>query len=407
VRLGWETAHRVIDYPAVLERALSTGRVAEELGDLAPPHPDYHRLAAALAGQRRLAERPPLPEVAPGPTLRPERDPDPIRVLALELRLQTEGYLDDLASDGLLTERIGEAVKAYQADHGLVVDGYAGRFTIAMMNATPAQRIRQIEANMERWRWMPEDLGARHVRVNTPSFQLELYENGSPDTSMRIIVGRDEWETPVFSDSVRTLVVNPTWNVPKKVAVRTVVQKILADSSYLASNDFDVLSDWGRNAVPVSPDSIDWTAYTERTFPFRLRQNPGPANALGRMKFLFPNKYAIYLHDTPDRRAFHKWVRQLSHGCIRIEEPELLADFVFAADSSWSRQKLGRALRAKKPRYFSPPRPVPIHILYFTSVAGENGETRFFGDVYGVDTDVLAALDRRRAIRDKRRGAAP
>jgi murein L,D-transpeptidase YcbB/YkuD len=181
------------------------------------------------------------------------------------------------------------------------------------------------------------------------------------------------------------------------VAAKTVLTRIHEDSTYIASNDFEVFSDWGRDATLVEPASIDWSLYTESDFPFRLRQRPGPENALGKIKFMFPNRFAIYLHDSPGESQFRKWDRRASHGCIRVSDPYRIADFVFQGDSLWTPERFRRLVHTQGEKHINVPRPIPVHLVHFTVVVREDG-IYFYRDVYDVDRDLDRALVARRQL---------
>jgi len=395
IDLPWITRHRSPDLPSILEDAVESGSLARAAAILPPPQGAYRRLKRALVRYRGLEATGGWPVLPPGPTIKPENRNDPDRLALLERRLHREGYLAAVRPDSVLTERLMEGVRAFQRAHGLEVDGRVGPYTRRELNVPAVRRIEQIIVNMERWRWYPESLGPRRLEVNIPGFTLTLYENDRPDTTMRVVVGINDWETPVFSDSVRYVVFNPYWNVPKKIAVESVLTGIREDSTYLASKDFEVFSDWGRDATLVEPATVDWSEVDTEDFPYRFRQKPGAANALGRMKFMFPNRFSVYLHDTPSVNLFRKWNRTFSHGCVRVEDPFGLAAFAFAPDSTWNRARFEKTLRKAKRRIVSLPEPLPIHLMYWTAMADDSGRVVFYRDVYGVDRQMRRALARR------------
>lgn len=398
VRLPWYSTPRPMPSHEVLHTALNRRRVPQSLGELAPDRKEYQDLKKNLERYRNLAAAGGWVEVPGGPTLRPDKSPDSLRVATMEKRLHQEGFLSAVVGDGVLSESLQEAVKRFQESRGLLVDGQAGRVSIEEMNVSVEDRIQQIEMNMERWRWMPEDFGERHLRVNIPAFKLELWDGGdTPDTTIRVVVGRKKWETPVFSDSMRYVVVNPYWRVPSTVAGKTILTKILEDSTYLASSNFEIFTDWGRDAEKVDPATVDWESISATDFPYKLVQRPGPSNALGSVKFLFPNKFAIYLHDTPSSASFRRWSRSYSHGCVRVEDPMRLAEFAFAADTLMTPEKFAKAVKSRRHRTFTLPEPVPVHLIYFT-VEEQDGVVRFYRDIYRVDRDLARAIEKRRPL---------
>jgi len=381
---------RSLDLAAVLNTALVGGGMEAALRGLDPALPEYAALRAALPRYRALAASGGWERVAPGPNLGPDRSADSLRVSVLERRLAAEGYLGDVTGDGVYSDRMAEAVGRFQIRHGLEPDGVVGRWTLEAINVPATRRVREIELGMERLRWLPADLGERYVRVNIAAQRLDLFDHGRIDTTLRVIVGRDEWETPVFSDSMRYIVLNPYWNVPDHIAAHTILTKVLEDSTYLKSGDYEVFSGTGREAAMVDPASVDWASFAgSEEIPYRIRQKPGPQNALGRMKFMFPNRFNVYLHDTSDPRLFRKQDRQLSHGCIRVESPLTLARFLFA--DAWDPERFERASRSKGEKTLRLPHTVPIHLVYWTATADDQGVS-FFADAYGADAELDRVL---------------
>ena len=283
-------------------------------------------------------------------------------------------------------------MKRFQWRHGLTADGVLDAATRAELNVSAERRVEQLELNLERWRWLPQDLGRRHIIVNIAAFELEVVEDEAVVLAMRVVVGRPYQHTPVFSDTMRYLVLNPYWQVPHDIAVKEVLPRVQRDLSYLAQQKMQVFQGWGPEAEEIDPATVDWSAITPASFPFRLRQDPGPINALGRIKFMFPNKFNVYLHDTPARPLFDETRRDFSHGCIRIQKPIELALYLLRKDPHWNRETLLRALDEVVDRSVPLPEPIPIHLLYWTAWADEDGTIQFRRDIYGRDAPLLEAL---------------
>ena len=262
--------------------------------------------------------------------------------------------------------------------------------TRAELNVSAAMRVEQLRINMERWRWLPQDLGRRHILVNIAAQVLEVVEDGEVVLRMRVVVGREYKRTPVFSDTVRYIVLNPNWHVPTSIAVEEMIPKMQEDSTYLERFGMHLLTD-GSDPQEIDPRTVDWSSVTPDSFPYRVRQDPGRLNALGRMKFMFPNRYDIYLHDTPARNLFGKAQRDFSHGCIRIEKPIDLAVYAMKK-SRWNREAIEQALDEGTERTIYLPRPIPIHLLYWTAWADEDGTIEFRTDINGVDRALSGAL---------------
>jgi murein L,D-transpeptidase YcbB/YkuD len=247
---------------------------------------------------------------------------------------------------------------------------------------------------MERWRWLPEDLGERHVLVNAAAYELEAVEGGEPVLTMRAIVGRPYRQTPVFSDRISYMVFSPYWHVPHTLAVQDQLPLQKQDPGYFRRMGIRVFRGWGADAAEVNPDSVGWSRVTAKGFPFRLRQDPGPQNALGRVKFMFPNPYNVYLHDTPARELFRKQTRNFSSGCIRVEEARTLALWLLRGETAWTPERVDRAMEAGREETARLTKAIPVHLLYWTAWAEEEGTIQFRPDIYGRDEPVARAMDR-------------
>jgi murein L,D-transpeptidase YcbB/YkuD len=272
-----------------------------------------------------------------------------------------------------------------------------GTATLRMLNVPAEYRVRQIEINMERWRWMPESLGDWYLMVNIANQRVQVIENGRTVIDMRVIVGLQEGRhnTPVFSDSMRYVVINPYWHVPRSIVIREMLPRLRRDPDYLSRNHFEVFSGWGSEGGALDPTTVDWNAVDgeSESFSYRFRQKPGPNNALGRLKFMFPNKYRVYLHDTPPGVLFDSNVRTFSHGCIRVERPVDLAEYLLGRNNEpWSRSDIVDAIRDDERHIVLLDRKLPVHVLYLTAWIDENGLMNFREDPYGRDkrlTDVF------------------
>ena len=273
-------------------------------------------------------------------------------------------------------------------------------------DAAAAASADSVRANLERWRWLPRDLGRRHLRVNTPAFTLEAFDAGEPVLAMRVVVGEVDWKTPLAHGVISHLVLNPAWQVPRSIATREMLPAAQRDPGYFAAAGIQLLVDGDGEAREVDPASIDWQVVTAARFPFRLRQPPGPRNPLGRIKFVFANPYSVYLHGTPAAGAFERPLRALSHGCVRVEGEIALAGFALAPDPAWSRERLVESLRGASEQRLALPLPLPVHLLYFTASADAEGTASFTGDPYGWDRALVDALDGLRPLAAWSRAAA-
>lgn len=389
----WVPSRSEVDLLEVLERALTEERVGRVLEELRPPHEDYRRLRDALERYRRIASAGGWPTVPEGTGLSP--GDTAARVAALRARLRASGEHTDTVGDGadsVYGPDLAEAVRGFQRRHGVEDDGIVGPATLAALNVPAADRVRQIRVNLERWRWLPRTLGERHVRVNAADFRAEVVDDDEVVLSTRVIVGKDYRKTPVMSDRITYLVFSPYWHVPHSLAVKDQLPLQKQDPDHFRRIGMRVLRGWSGDAPDVDPDSIDWSEVSARSFPYRLRQDPGPKNALGRVKFMFPNRFSVYLHDTPGQDLFARRDRSFSSGCIRVERAAELATYLLRNDPAWTAGSIREAMNAGNERTVRLPEAVPVHLLYLTAFS--DGETvQFRPDIYDRDSAVRDGLE--------------
>jgi murein L,D-transpeptidase YcbB/YkuD len=396
----WMANRREADLAVVLQKALDANRIKATLEDLLPQQPGYGRLKEALQKYRDLAARGGWPSVPEGPKLqRGDRGP---RVALLRSRLVSEGVLHqgDSVEAELFDNLLDEAVRQFQQRHGLDTDGVVGPVTLGALNVSAQDRVRQIEVDLERWRWLPQELGQQYILVNIANFELDVVEGGQPVLVMKVVVGKDYRRTPVFSDKITYLVLSPCWNVPPSIAVEDKLPLIKKDPGYLAKQNMKLIGGGGAEAKEIDPMTVDWSKITAQNFNYRLRQDPGPSNALGRVKFMFPNKFNVYLHDTPSRELFAKPERTFSSGCIRLEKPIELAQYLLRDAPKWSRENILAAIDKRAEQTVQLPKKVPVHLLYWTAWVTEDGAAHFRKDIYGRDKLVAAALAEKPPIAD-------
>ncbi|MGH7616659.1 MAG: L,D-transpeptidase family protein [Gemmatimonadaceae bacterium] len=335
--------------------------LAGGLERMRPEDPGYDSLRVQLARYREIVANGGWPAV-------PDGDGNsPARVRALRARLGAEGYaVDSTRGAGVYDKRLAAAVHEFQTLHAIGEDGVLGPETIEALNLPAEYRAAQIAANLERYRWLPRSLGTRYILVNVPAFKLTAFDSGEKVLQMKVIVGKDyeDKATPVFSDSMEFVVFRPYWNVTPDIAAKEIFPK---GPGYLAANDMEVYNDHGREAV---------------------RQRPGPKNALGFVKFMFPNDYNIYLHDTPNHELFSKDVRAFSHGCIRVENPSDLAQWVLG----WPADRVDAAMHGADNHHVNLPRKVPVYIVYFTTFV-DDGQLHFGNDLYDRDSKLVQELE--------------
>ncbi len=349
-------------------------------------HPQYLALQAALQDYRTIEAAGGWPLIPPGETLRPGMT-DP-RVPTLRARLMVTG---ELAPEPVAGERYDEAlvaaVRRFQLRHGLDADGAVGPRTLRALNRTVGERIDQLRLSLERARWVLRGIGDDFVLVNIAGARTYVYKGGDLVWRTRSIVGQRYRKTPIFRDEIRYMELNPTWTVPRSIFVEDKLPLIREDPGYLARGGYKVFD---RDWQVLDPSVVDWWALDPP--PVTLVQAPGPGNALGQVKFMFPNRFAVYLHDTNDRSLFDRASRSLSSGCVRVEQPFVLADLLMADDPTWNHARLEAILASGRATRVDLPKPMPVLLTYYTAWV-EDGEVLFREDIYDRDEAVLEALD--------------
>lgn len=381
---GWEARREAPDLAGTLHGAASED-VRTWLAALQPRHPEYQALRGALMDLYGQQEQGGWVQVPDG-TFRLGRSH--ASVVLLRQRLAAGGYLSGAAATSaspVYSEEVDKAVRGFQTHHAIAASGVVDAATRTAMNVSIDERIHQVTVNMERWRWMPDDLGARHLLVNIPYYHLMERENGKVIEDIRVVVGTRENQTPIFSGLMETVVFSPYWNIPDSIAEGETAPAMARDPRYLARNNIEILRRSGTGEpTQVDPSSVDWDDPRELE-QLAFRQRPGPNNALGHVKFLFPNEHNVYLHDTPADELFARPGRAFSHGCIRVEEPEALASYVLRDDPAWTDALILDAMNAGVEKHVKLKAPIPVHIVYFTAWVDDSGGLHFQPDVYGYD----------------------
>jgi L,D-transpeptidase YcbB len=371
------------DSAEVLANVAGAADPAAALASYNPQNPEFAALRDALAAARS-PDAVILPAIAPGSVMK--LGFSDARVPTLRDRLGVTA--DPTADPKKFDQPLDDAVKAYQKSAGLNADGAVGPVTLAALNAEAGDHADLILANMERWRWMPEDLGSFYVRVNIPNYNLDVYQDGQVIWTTHIIVGKPTNQTPIFSDEIETVVVNPVWNVPSSIAIKEMLPDILANPA-AALAGYDVYYNANGRFQQVNPFTIDW--YRVDMSRIQIKQPPGEANALGSIKFLFPNPFDVYLHDTPIKSLFASDYRAYSHGCMRVQDPWGFADVLMTQEKGMSTAALKKLVGGPE-QQFSLPAHIPVHITYFTAWVDTSGKLQIRDDIYGLDSLVERSL---------------
>jgi murein L,D-transpeptidase YcbB/YkuD len=387
---AWNFSRQIArqDPLAYFNKVLDTKTVALTLATLGPQNHHYRWFQKGLREYRTIMAAGGWPSVSEGPVL--TTDSSGARVVELRRRLRITRDLTTLdpANPEEFDAGLEAAVKHFQNRHGIDADGKAGPRTIEELNVPVETRINQLRASLERMRWVFRDLPDKYLIVDIAGFHAYLMEDGEEVWGTRVQVCKPYHATPVFKDTMRYLDINPTWTIPPGILRKETLPAIRRDPSYLSRNNMSVVTTSGQI---VDPATIDWPA-TTKGFPYMIRQEPGPHNALGRIKFMFPNKYMVYLHDTPSKGLFARSERAFSHGCIRTQNPFDLAELLLA-DQGWDRARIDKAVASKKNTRVNLENPIPVLLLYWTAEVDEDGAAYFRKDVYNRDKPIIEGLD--------------
>ncbi len=355
---------RRADATEALRQVAAGGDVKQILISLEPNQSGYDLLKKGLAKYRKIALNGGWPSIPEGPALRPGMTDR--RVAAMQRRLVVTGELAEVSpKPDFYGPELQAAVKAFQLSHGLEDDGVAGPATVKEMNVTARARIRQLELNMERWRWFPPIPGGRFILVNVSDFQMSVFEDFKPVLTMRVVVGMPLWDTPSLTSKVTRIVLNPSWYVPKNIVLEEVVPGMIKNPNYLKKNNLLVVT--GKADTQIDPKTISWKSVSESNLNFRVMQPPGPKNPLGQIKFLFANTYEVYMHDTPSGKLFDRNVRTFSHGCIRIEKPMELRRYLLKDSPEWTEERIQKVIDGGIETGINLKNPIEVHLFYLTA----------------------------------------
>ena len=396
---AWRIKTEKFDARAHLETAIANDSIKASLAELTPRAPEYERLRDLLVRYRAQQAKGGWPNVPPMKLKPGQKSP---HVGALAKRLAASGdYTGSIPTEGaaaVYSPELQEAVKVFQRRHGLADDGVVGAAVVAALNIPIEHRLDQIAMNMERWRWLPRDLGDRFILVNIPEMQLDIFEGTKVPLTMRVVVGKQDTPTPIFNDEMTHVVFSPYWNVPDSIAQGETLPAVLNDPSFLQRTNMEVVDKAGNVLDPASIDLSDPAAY-------RFRQKPGGENSLGLVKFMFPNQFNVYLHDTPADSLFERAARSFSHGCVRVEDPVALAQYVLRDQPEWTLERIREAMEAGTEKHVKLKTPIPVFLGYWTARVRPDNTVQFREDVYRVDARLQARLNDRLA-RLRRSGEA-
>ena len=374
----WSIPGHRTELTSSLISALRDGGPSEFLQSLRPAAPQYARLREAYKSYREIASIVWFPIESSPEVVIGSQDS---RLTEVVRRLVVLG---DLPHFTTVNGEVLAAVKRFQARHGLAVDGRIGFATLAEFNVSPAARAKQLAINMEYWRLLPHGWPTKYVFVNAAAATLDIVENERTTYATRVIVGDPAHPTPIMATTIRAVTLNPSWTVPRSIAVREILPKLQRSSEYLRRNNIIVVDrDWDPFGV-----ELNWRDYSANKFPFLLRQKPGPRNALGLVKFEMTNDFDVYLHDTPERHLFDRPARALSHGCVRVQCATELAERLLGSPSTWLETNAAGVLATGETKTIPLPNPLPVYVLYFTAFVTQDGQINFRPDIYGRDAAV-------------------
>jgi murein L,D-transpeptidase YcbB/YkuD len=378
------------DEPVVaIQAILDAGNLAKELEALRPQRIVYSNFRSALKKYRAIKAEGGWESLPEGPTLKKGMKSD--RVVLLRKRLKITGDLElDASNSNSFDDQLEQAVIRFQNRHHLTADGAVGKQTLAALNVPVEDRIDQIRINLERVRWVLHAISGQFVIADIAGFEVFVYENDEIVWTSRVQVGKPYRETPVFKSEITYLELNPTWTVPPGILAKDILPAVKKDPNYLKDRNINVID---RSGKAVNQKTIDWSKYTGRNFPYQLRQEPGPANALGLIKIMFPNKHLVYIHDTPSKALFERTDRTFSSGCIRTEKPFELAELLLNDPGKWNMESFKQVIDSGRTQRVKLAKPVPVLLFYWTIAVSQDGTVRFKKDPYKRDAEVLQGLN--------------
>ena len=391
-----------VDLVAALDQLAQSDNVAAALESRNPDNPQFRALVAELAKLRGQDTDPPRP-IAEGTFIRPgQSDPqlanviaDIGRVASAELKQKFASVLSDTAEPQVYTPERANLVRAFQKEKGLSPDGMIGKSTIRALTSrteAKADKIAKVKFALERLRWLPRELGNTYVFLNEPAFEVSYIEPGKAPLTMRAVIGRPDAQTYFFTDRIKDVQYNPYWNVPRSIVINEMLPKLYRDPSYLNDRGYEVSNQRGRQ---IASNSVDWAAFAHDKVSVEVRQPPGRRNALGQVKIEFPNKHAIYMHDTPEKHLFAHASRAFSHGCVRLQHPREMAAALLGRNVGYVDKRIASGDSESE----KVTRDIPVYLAYFTAWPDANGSVHYYDDVYSRDAHLQTALAKTEAER--------
>lgn len=395
IHAGWVTYRPKFSPLSLIETAALSGSLSELFAQALPKEYHYTELQASLIRYFEMQKNGGWPIVSFKGVLKPGESHDVVPFLRERLRITGDYGRCNSKEDNRYDSCLKDAVVHFQKRHGLEDAGIIGTKTMAALNVPIEKRIEQIRLNLDRIKWLHERNAKRHIIINIPAFALFFEENRALRLQMKVITGTRKNPTPVFSNTVRTIVLNPHWNVPKSIIQKEMIPKIFKDPHAMAKDKIEIYTGWGQDAKKVSASSVNWGEYRySKTVPYRFAQTPGYHNALGKVKFLFPNQFSVYMHDTPTKSLFGRNIRAFSHGCIRLSQPIELLETFSTFNDNIDFEKAQERLKGTKKEFLTLTEKVPVDVVYLTAYVDYDGVLQFRNDIYGYDKMQLQSYRR-------------
>jgi murein L,D-transpeptidase YcbB/YkuD len=387
---NWHVQPKSLELAPYLQNALQHGTIHQSLAALSNVNPAHALLKRELANLKMIARKGGWPTIAADQVLQKNNAGEAVQ--ALKQRLMLVGMLDSTANLTPVFDRsLFQAVQKFQQRHGLPTTGQVDQLTLAALNVPVEKRIEQVILNLERMRWLPRRTGETTISVNIPDYKLRVLEQNKEVMEANVIVGKTNFATPVFEDSLESIVFRPEWNVPHQIASEEILPKLQENIDYLQKNNFEVYDSWKANAKPINAYAVNWQSVTPENFKYRIVQKANEKNSLGAVKFLFPNALNIYIHDTPSKYLFNTNKRAYSHGCIRLQHPHKLAARLLKTDASWTEAKIKEKMSLEESTKVVLKKAIKVEIMYLTAFV-QDGQLQFREDIYGYDQAQLQAL---------------